>query len=106
MQGALESIKRGQLPQSVKSPVVNPQEVKQASLPKKKPEWKVQIDDGSTIVFDSEPTQQDIEEAYAQVQGMKKPEPESPIGKSFLPQSTTQAINRLKEAPKVYQDIV
>lgn len=78
IQGALESVKRWELPQSINSPVINPQGVKQTSIPKKKKEWKVQIDDGSTIVFDSEPTQQDIEEAYAQVQNYKKPQPESP----------------------------
>lgn len=49
---------------------------------------------------------QDIDEAWSQVQNYKAPAPESPIGSSFFPQSTTQAINRLKEAPKVYKDVV
>lgn len=100
---AVESIKKGQLPQSVLSPVTKPQEVKQTV---KKKQYKVRFDNGAVVNFDTQPTQQDIEEVAQQVQVMKRTEPESPIGKSFLPQSTEQAINRLKEAPKVYQDVV
>lgn len=103
MQWALESIKRGQLPQSVLSPVKTPSQVKQTT---KKKTYEVEFENGTTVEFDRQPTMQDIDEAWSQVQNYKAPAPESPIGSSFFPQSTTQAINRLKEAPKVYKDVV
>lgn len=111
IQGAVESIKKWQLPQSIQSPVIKPAQVKQTTkLPQKKPTWYVPLTREQFMKAQSAGFTPDqiIEMEKRRKADMEwwTPAPESPIWKSFLPQSTAQAINRLKEAPKVYQDIV
>lgn len=110
MAGAVESIKRWQLPQSVTSPVVNPAQVKQTTkLPVKKtgyvPLTREQFMKAQSSGFTPDQIIEMEKRRKAEMEWATKA-PETWIGKTFLPQSTEQAINRLKEAPKVYQDVV
>lgn len=101
MEWAIESLKRWQLPQSVLSPVFNPQSIKQTNqnIKQTKKKTKVQFSNGAIMEFDGVPTEEDI--AYfantPEVVNWKPKSKQSPGYKEYVQY-------KMKEADKIVKE--